>query len=60
VLPPWEDIYEQDNERYESFDQAEKIFHFLKKEYENYGYKTREVPVGSIEERAKFIISNIN
>ncbi len=59
VLPPWEDIYEQDNERYESFEQAEKIFHFLKIGYENYNYKVHEVPVCSIKERAQFIISTI-
>ncbi|SRX76279.1 AAA family ATPase [Aequorivita antarctica] len=60
VLPPWEDIYEQDNERYESFEQAEKIFHFLKNGYQNYGYKIHEVPVGTIKERVQFIITTIN
>ncbi len=59
VLPPWEAIYEQDNERYESFEQAEKIFHFLKNSYENYGYKAHVVPVGIIEERVDFILKNI-
>ncbi len=59
VLPPWEAIYEQDNERYESFEQAEKIFHFLKNGYENYGYKIHEVPVGTIKERVQFIITTI-
>ena len=59
VLPPWEEIYKQDNERYESFEQAEKIFHFLKKGYESYGYKIREVPVGTIKERVQFITNTI-
>ncbi len=59
VLPPWEEIYEQDNERYESFEQAEKIFHFLKMGYENYAYKIHEVPVGSIEDRVDFILSKL-
>ncbi len=59
VLPPWEEIYEQDNERYESFEQAEKIFHYLKDGYINYGYKTHEVPVGTIEERVQFILNKI-
>lgn len=59
LLPPWEEIYKQDNERYESFAQAEKIFHFLKTGYENYGYKICEVPVGTINERANFILKNI-
>ena len=59
LLPPWEEIYEQDNERYESFEQAEKIFHYLKDGYINYGYKTHEVPVGTIEERVQFILNKI-
>ncbi|MDN3723782.1 ATP-binding protein [Aequorivita sp. SDUM287046] len=59
VLPPWEEIYEQDNERYESFEQAEKIFQFLKNGYQRYGYQIHEVPVGSIQDRAQFIIATI-
>jgi len=59
VLPPWEDIYEQDDERYESFEQAEKIFHFLKKGYEDYGYITHEVPVGTIKQRVDYILETI-
>lgn len=59
VLPPWEAIYKQDNERYESYEQAEKIFDFLKNGYSTYGYKINEVPVGAIEERAKFILKKI-
>ena len=59
VLPPWEEIYEQDNERYESFEQAEKIFHFLKNGYENYGYKIHEVPVGTIKDRVENILNHL-
>lgn len=60
VLPPWEAIYEQDNERYESFEQAEKLFQFLKNGYKNYDYKINEVPVGTIKERTKFILNKID
>jgi len=59
VLPPWEEIYQQDNERYESFAQAEELFNFLKKAYENYGYNVCEVPVGSIKERVNFILEKL-
>lgn len=59
VLPPWKDIYHPDNERYESFEQAEKIFGFLKKAYQNYGYPINEVPVGSIDDRIKYILTNL-
>lgn len=60
VLPPWKEIYEQDNERYESFEQAENLFDFLKNAYESYGYNTIEVPVGSIKDRAEYILHKIN
>lgn len=59
VLPPWEEIYEQDNERYESFEQAEKIFQFLKDGYLKYGYNIYEVPVGAIKERADYILKKL-
>ncbi len=59
VLPPWEDIYHQDNERYESFDQAKEIFQFLKNGYEKFGYTINEVPLGSIPERVAFILNKL-
>lgn len=58
VLPPWEAIYHSDNERYENFEQAKEIFHFLKKTYLNYGYSVNEVPLGTIEERVAFILNS--
>ena len=59
VLPPWEEIYEQDNERYESFEQAEKIFHFLKSSYENYGYQIQQVPLSTKKERVQCILKKL-
>ena len=59
LLPPWELIYEQDNERYESFDQAEKIYHYLKNAYVSYGYIPHEVPIGSVEDRVAHILKSL-
>lgn len=59
LLPPWEDIYVQDDERYESFEQAEIIYEFLLKGYQNYDYDVVEVPVGSITERTDYIIDKL-
>lgn len=59
LLPPWEAIYHSDNERYESFEQAEKIYNFLKTSYKNYGYKIQEVPIGTIDERSQFILTEL-
>lgn len=60
LLPPWEKIYETDNERYESFEQACLIYDFLKKTYITFGYSPIEVPLDSVKIRCEFIVSNIN
>lgn len=60
LLPPWEKIYQTDNERYESFEQAVLIHQFLKKAYLTYGYTPIEVPVGTIEKRSEFILNNLH
>ncbi|HMC01250.1 MAG TPA: ATP-binding protein, partial [Flavobacteriaceae bacterium] len=59
ILPPWEDIYTSDNERFETFDEASKIHDCLIKVYGDFGYDITEVPVGSIAERTNFVIDNI-
>lgn len=56
VLPPWEEIYESDEARYENFEQAKLIFDHLKETYQKYNYNLIEVPKGTIEERIKFIL----
>lgn len=55
LLPPWEAIYEQDNERYESFEIATKLYSYLKEGYHAFGYSPIEVPIGTIKERIQFI-----
>ncbi len=59
LLPPWEDIYVSDNERYESFEQAKEIHHHLLETYSQLGYDCIEVPFGTIQERYDFILKNI-
>ena len=55
LLPPWELIYTKDNERYETFTQAKKIYKSLCDGYKKYGYTIIEVPQASIEQRWDFI-----
>ena len=59
VLPPWEEIYESDEARYENFEQAKLIFDHLKETYQKYNYNLIEVPKGTIEERIKFILRHL-
>ena len=59
LLPPWKEIHIKDNQRYESFDQGERIYHYLKKGYKQFGYKVIEVPFDSLEARSNFILKTI-
>lgn len=59
LMPPWDDIYQTDNERYETFDQAQNIYQHLKKAYITFGYQPIEVPKQSIENRCIFILNNL-
>lgn len=56
ILAPWQDIFTSDNERYENFEQAKDIHTHLFKTYTKYGYVLKDVPFGTIEARANYII----
>lgn len=58
LLPPWKEIYKNDNERYETFKEAESIYSFLIETYLSFGYNIVEVPKLSVENRCNFIIGN--
>jgi predicted ATPase len=60
ILPPWEEIYVQDNERMENFQQACDIHHQLEKTYVELGYTPIYVPFGTIEERLQFVLEFID
>ncbi len=59
VLPPWPEIYIQDNERYETYEEAEKIFSHLVEGYSNYDYFVHEVPPGEVEYRIEYILKHL-
>ncbi len=59
MLAPWEAIFETDNERYESFEQAVTIDLFLRKAYQEIGYTIIDVPFGTIKERTNYILDSL-
>lgn len=59
LLPPWEEIYISDNERYENFEQAKLIYNHLTETYQKYGYDLIEVPKGTVEDRISFILNQL-
>lgn len=60
ILPPWEEIYVSDDERYENYEQAKLIYGHLVETYEKYDYHLVEVPIGTIDERVGFILSQLS
>ena len=59
ILPPWEEIYVQDNERLESYSQAVDLHVHLEETYRSLGYNIVEVPFGTVQQRLNFIINRI-
>jgi len=59
ILKPWKAIYKQDNERYETFEQAVVIHEFLVKSYTKFGYTIVDTPFGTVKERIDFIINHL-
>lgn len=59
VFEPWRDIYENDNERYESYEQSVLIHDYLERKYQSLGYQLITVPKGNIEERIEFVLNNL-
>ena len=58
LLPPWEDIYTQDAERYETYEQAVEIHLHLMAVYNRFSMPIVEVPKTSVDRRIEFIKSH--
>jgi predicted ATPase len=59
IMPPWEEIYVSDNERLETFTEAEQLHENLMNTYESFGYTPISVPKASINERISFILKQL-
>lgn len=55
LAPPWKEIFINDDERPESFEDAEEISLFLKRTYQELGFTIIELPKLSIKDRLLFI-----
>lgn len=59
VTPPWKEIYCNDSERKQTFEDSLWIYSALIKMYSESGYELIELPKASVEKRADFLISHI-
>ncbi|ULT22966.1 AAA family ATPase [Sphingobacterium sp. E70] len=53
---PWQEIYETDNERKQTWEEAEATFNQMKSVYERLGYEVVEIPKTTVEQRYQFIL----
>ena len=60
IVPPWEEIYISDNERLETFKEAENIHHALMNTYARFGYDPILVPKDAVPQRITFILETLN
>lgn len=59
ILPPWKEIYVNDPERWQSYEEAVLIHQVLKETYIGYGFELVEIPGLPVKERIDFILSFI-
>ena len=59
IAEPWEKIFKNDEERYESFEELKIINKHIKTTYSGNGYDYFILPEDSIEQRVNFIIKTI-
>jgi len=59
IAPPWREIFRQDGERKQDFEEAIRTYDALVQTYREYGYQLVEIPRAPIPERVSFILQNI-
>jgi len=60
ITPPWREIYINDNERDQTFEDALRIYEQLYQWYDNNGYQLIVLPEESIETRVKIVLEKIS
>ena len=59
ITPPWEEIYQTDEERREDFKTMQAIHNSLVETYEQFGYTVVEIPKLQSHERVNFILNRL-
>ena len=56
IAPPWPEIFTQDSERKQGFQEAERTHDSMVATYSDYGYELVTLPRASVQERLQFVI----
>lgn len=60
ALPPWAQIYRNDEERIQNFEQAGATYEAVCSAWRKYGYNLIELPKASVQERTDFVLNNLD
>ena len=60
MAPPWLEIYENDRERKQSFEEAIATYQQMMEVYKEFGYTICELPKVSVEERLSFLLMQVS
>ncbi|NTV47291.1 MAG: AAA family ATPase, partial [Chlorobiales bacterium] len=55
--PPWPEIYTQDSERPQTYEDSVSLYKSIKSAYTERGFTLREVPKLKVEERLRYVMS---
>jgi predicted ATPase len=59
IAPPWQEIFRQDRERKQGFDEAKRTHDAMVATYTALGHDLVEIPRSPVEARARFVLNNI-
>jgi predicted ATPase len=59
IAPPWREIFRQDGERKQGFDEAVRTYDAMVATYTALGYELLEIPRSAVEARISFVLDNI-
>lgn len=59
IAPPWQEIFEQDRERKQDFEEAARTYDSMVAIYTEYGYELIELPRASVEERVQYVLHTV-
>jgi predicted ATPase len=59
IAPPWQEIYVNDSERWQTFAEATALYQVIKDTYQSLRFTTLELPKAPVQERIKFVLSHL-
>jgi len=59
IAPPWKEIFRQDRERKQDFEEAVRTYETMRETYTELNYHPIEIPRTSVEERLGFLLNHV-